>query len=234
MKSEMVKPIPDSAAPPAIRRSVSPGASSPHAGRDDRGRRGDADELADHQARDDTPGQRRPHRRREGVRVEPHPGVGEREQRQHQERDVRPERGLQPLVDRNRLAQPRVAARAYSRVRRLPERADQLDGLLHRLRSGVKTGISSATATPASVGCTPPMNNATHSANAQHRVGGAATRAAAAPARSRRSTAPRPPAATIGCRRSRTARSPVSAPTSSTTASVSRKMRRPAQGISAR
>ena len=29
MKSEMVKPIPDSAAPPAIRRSVSPGASCP-------------------------------------------------------------------------------------------------------------------------------------------------------------------------------------------------------------
>ncbi len=29
MKSEMVKPIPDSAAPPAIRRSVRPGASWP-------------------------------------------------------------------------------------------------------------------------------------------------------------------------------------------------------------
>ena len=32
MKSEMVKPIPDSAAPPATRRSVSPGASSPRPG----------------------------------------------------------------------------------------------------------------------------------------------------------------------------------------------------------
>ena len=29
MKSEMVKPIPDNAAPPAIRRNVSPGASCP-------------------------------------------------------------------------------------------------------------------------------------------------------------------------------------------------------------
>ena len=59
MNSEMVKPIPDSAAPPAIRRSVSPGASSPSPVRaHEPGRPGDADELADHQTGDDPPRQR--------------------------------------------------------------------------------------------------------------------------------------------------------------------------------
>ena len=59
MKSEMVKPIPDSAAPPAIRRNVSPGASSPsRVRRMNQVAPGDADELADHQAGDDAPRQR--------------------------------------------------------------------------------------------------------------------------------------------------------------------------------
>ena len=68
-------------------------------------RTGDADELADHQAGDDAPRQRRAHRGRQAGRVQPDSGVDQREQRQHHERHVRPDIGLQSLVDRNRLAQ---------------------------------------------------------------------------------------------------------------------------------
>ena len=59
MNSEMVNPIPDSAAPPATRRSVRPGAScADPGGAHEGGRAGDADQLADHQTDDDAPRQR--------------------------------------------------------------------------------------------------------------------------------------------------------------------------------
>ena len=59
MKSEIVKPIPDRAAPPATRRSrksrrQQPDAACAHEPR----RAGDSDELAENQAGDDAPRQR--------------------------------------------------------------------------------------------------------------------------------------------------------------------------------
>ena len=70
-------------------------------------------------------------------------------------------RSLIEIVWRRR----RVAVRAYAefgdcRNARITSTASSTC-----LRSGANTGISSATATPASVGWMPAMNNATHSAN---------------------------------------------------------------------
>ena len=59
MNSEMVNPMPDRAAPPAMRRSVRPGRELPDAGGTHQGGgAGDADELADDQADDHQQDQR--------------------------------------------------------------------------------------------------------------------------------------------------------------------------------
>ena len=137
MKSEMVKPIPDSAAPPATRRSRSPGRQLAEARAAHQPRRtGDADELAEHQAGDDAPRQRRARRGRQAGRVQPDPGVDQCEQRQHQERHVRPDIGLQSFVDRNRLAQTAGGGAGVLRVRRLPECPDHLDRIFDLLTLG--------------------------------------------------------------------------------------------------
>ena len=60
---------------------------------------------------------------------------------------------------------PRLAARAYSELGDWRKARIRSTVSSTCLRSGVNTGISSAIATPASVGCTPPMYSATHSAN---------------------------------------------------------------------
>ena len=85
MNSAMVNPMPERAAPPAMRGIVSPGArrpmQMPHQGRCP----GDADELAEHQAGTMPPTQRRDHGVGERRRVEPHARVGEGEHGQHDE-----------------------------------------------------------------------------------------------------------------------------------------------------
>ena len=131
MNSEIVKPMPHSAAPPAMRSSVSPGPNSPRRSSAQHGRGAeDADELADDQADDDAPGERRADRAGEDLGADHHAGVGEGEQRQDDVRDVRGVGGLQPLVDRDRLAQAVRGGAGVLRVRRLPEGAREIERVL--------------------------------------------------------------------------------------------------------
>ena len=78
---------------------------------------GDADELAQHQPGDDAPGQRRPQCGGQGLRIQPYPGVDQREQRQDEERHRGPDALLQPLVDRDRLPQRATGRPRVLRVR---------------------------------------------------------------------------------------------------------------------
>ena len=171
MNSEMVNPMPDSAAPPATRRNVSPGARLTDAGgAHQRGRPGDADELADHQTGDHSPRQRRAHRVRRAVAPSRRTPAFASANSGSTTNDTY---GPNPVcrrslieIDSRRL---RVAARAYSefgdcRKARITSTASST-----RCRSGVNTGISSATATPASVGCTPPEEQRQPQPERQHR-----------------------------------------------------------------
>ena len=69
MNSEIVKPMPHSAAPPAMRSRVRPGPNSPsRRSAQDGGGAEDADELADDEADHDAPRQRRRDRAGRGSR----------------------------------------------------------------------------------------------------------------------------------------------------------------------
>ena len=135
MKSAMVKPIPDSAAPPATRRSVRPGRQLAEPRPLHQARRtGDADQLAEHEAGDDAPRQRRAHRRRHRVsRSSRTPALANANSGSTRNDTYGPNCGLQPLVDRDRFAQTASRGARVLGVRRLPERPDQLDGLLDPL-----------------------------------------------------------------------------------------------------
>ena len=132
MNSEIVKPMPHSAAPPAMRSSVRPGPNSPTPQQPQNGGGAeDADELADDQADDDSPGERRRHRAGQDLGVDHHARVGEGEQGEDHVRDVRGVGRLQSLVDRDRLAQAVGRRAGVLGVRRLPEGAREVERVLH-------------------------------------------------------------------------------------------------------
>jgi hypothetical protein len=97
MNSEMVNPIPHSAAPPRMRSRVSPGPNSPSPE--------DAEELADHESHDDAPCQGGAGRVGEDLGVQHDARVGEGEQRKDVVRDIRGVGRLEALVDRDGFAQ---------------------------------------------------------------------------------------------------------------------------------
>ena len=190
-------------------------------------RTGDADELAKDQTGDDAPRQRRARRGAQARRVESDPGVDQREQRQHQERDVGPDVGLQALVDGNRLAQ---TAGGRAGILRSSATAEMPGSPRRHLRPACARGRTPESAARArhrraSDGYPPDTARPTARSPAPH-TPARGRQAETAPVRSRSAAGPTPPAVPPGSRRSRRPRSRSARPTSSTTASVSRKIRR--------
>ena len=119
MKIDTVKPTPASAATPTTLGQPTPSGSVPIRRRTAEPReRGDADELADDEADDDTPRDARRERVADDVGVEEHARVGQREQRNDDEARPRVQHLFEPLHGRHRLARE---------VHRFPSRLDGRD-----------------------------------------------------------------------------------------------------------
>ena len=221
----MVKPMPDSAAPPATRRNVSPGASCPMP----IARSSAVAPVMPTNLPTTSPATtpQNSDERSAAAMVCPSrctPALA-RANNGSTTNETQGANGLQPFVDRIDSRRLRVAASAYSefgdcRKARITPTASST-----RPRSGVNTGMNRATATPASVGWTPPTDRASHSANASTR-----TRGPGPGGRSR--TAAIAAVSTVAINRGRYRTSSEqnsaiarSAPISSTTARVNRKVR---------
>jgi hypothetical protein len=140
MNRESVKPMPDSAAPPASLQRAEPGGEvaepQPHR---QAGAEQDADQLADHQPGDHAEGHRRGRPRPQAVAGERYAGVGQGEDGDDDEARPRLPQLLQPLAGRHRPVDRQPRGAGELRVGRLLVGAAQPGGVGDLVAPGRRT-----------------------------------------------------------------------------------------------